>query len=75
MKTFVKIICLVAVLAWVQLASAAGTTKPPQAPSSQKKPMSSNVVHDRAPVENRMEYNGNLVKKRNAIAKKHAPAK
>lgn len=75
MKTLVKMICLVTVLAWVQLASAAGASKPPQAQSSQKKPMSSNVVHDRTPVENRMEYNGNLTKKRNEIAKKHAPAK
>ena len=70
MKTLAKMICLGTLLMGMQLASAAGATPPAKPP--QKKPMVSNVVHDRAPVEQRMEYNGDLVKKRNAIAKKKA---
>ena len=75
MKALAKMICLGTVLAWMQFASAAPTgNAPPKSPSqsSQKQPMVSNVVHDRAPVEARMEYNGNLVKKRNSIARKKA---
>jgi hypothetical protein len=73
MKILAKLICFGVTLAWMQAASAATTgTNGKPAQGVPKKPAVSRTVHDRATVEQRINDNAALTKKRSDVAKKAA---